>query len=141
MEPFEMIQTILTVMITGSIAFLVGWLAASQSTRAEAFKIKLHTYRRINQLASGVFFESIKYQKIQEKNCVSLASARIELSEFLVGNSLIISQNIADISSPLLSAELPPNIDQILKSMNSLTTQMSTELKLDGIKKDQQFFT
>ena len=64
------------------VAFLIGWLSASQNTRAQVFNRRLEVYQKLNRLAANVLHESIKFEtdaSIYGARWVAVASESIRL--------------------------------------------------------------
>ena len=116
-----------------SIAFLVGWLAASQATRTIVFKRKFIVYQKLNKLAAAVLLASITYERNPEAHRPIVAQRRIKLMNFVAANTLILSENTSPLLSPILEPSDPPDVNDIREAFNALVRQMSKELKLDSI--------
>ena len=115
------------------VAFQIGWLSASQNTRAQVFNRRLEVYQKLNRLAANVLHESIKFETDASIYSASMVQARLTLSEYVVENSLMLSEATATHLAPLVASAIPPDVNAILVGLNGLTAAMSKELRLDSI--------
>jgi hypothetical protein len=124
--------------IVGSIAaavggFVVGWLSHTERLRGEIYTRRLNTYQELNKLASELLLKSIKAEVEPDTYREAMLESRLQLSEFLAANALLISASVGTQVTPMLAATLEPDINQLRGSFNSTINAMAHDLRLKTI--------
>ncbi len=122
-------------------SFIAGWLSASQSTRSEVYIRRMGVYQRLNFLAADLFHLSIRANHQPNEYREAMIQARLNLSECLVSNAILVSEEVGLLATPLLETDISPDIDKYRVGFNAFCAQMGKDLKFDNIHAVTSYFT
>lgn len=113
--------------------FLAGWLVATERARSEIYARRLDVYQKLNGFASDLLFTSIKAEVDPTIYREKMLKSRLDLSEFIASNALLLSKEVGSAVSPMLDATLTPDIEKLRKVFNAVVMAMARDLRLKTI--------
>ncbi|MCJ7728480.1 MAG: hypothetical protein MUO27_01145 [Sedimentisphaerales bacterium] len=113
--------------------FLAGWLVSTERARGEIYARRLEVYQKLNGLASDLLFTSIKADVDPTTYREKMLKSRLDLSEFIASNAMLVSNEVGSAAFPMFEATLTPCIDDLRTAFNAVVTAMARDLRLQTI--------
>ncbi len=130
---YEIITTIVLV----AIAYYTFWYRATDKLRFTVYEKQLRAYQILNKLVSDNYQLCMKAEIDPEKYNRDLAHARIAISDFIMSNSLLISNEVSNLTEPFRNMQ-QKDIESLRNAFNAFTGKMYSELLIEEIIKSNK---
>ena len=134
----QIITTIITTIALAIGGYYAGWYRATDKLRFAVYEKQLRAYQILNKLVSDTFQLCMKAEIEPEKYNRELMHARIAIADFIMSNSLLISNDVSDLTEPFRDQK-QKDIESLRKALNAFTGKMYSELKIEEIIKSNAF--
>ena len=116
---------------------LVTWFLYTKDARKSRYDARVDMYRNISEKLSRLLLLRTKKEKNPDKYNEEYSKLYIELTEHILINKFIISQQVNDLSLNFLTSR-DEEIDIMMNHLNKALDRMKVELGIDIIDKSNQ---
>ena len=116
---------------------LVTWFLYTKDARKSRYDAKVDMYRVLSEKLSRLLLLRSEKEKNKDKYNDEYSKLHIELTEYILINKFIISQQVNDLSLNFLTSN-DEEIDIMMNNLNKTLDRMKVELGIDIIDKSNQ---